>query len=329
LRWINLNEEQTDSKTSKCPHKNVRQERGYLVCQDCGLILEENMPSNKDKYKYIYSEKQRAYERNIRMSDARATQDPKIKQKYNKIKTLEKWFKDYKTSFYEQKKTIDLLKGYGIGLNIDDVKFQEIKERYLRYNRKHKKSYQNMVIIFLAIVWMEIKDTTNIRLEEFIEVCNELGHKINKKMLNNAMLKVLKAEDKWDTQTIGKEELEIKIKKKIKILFQKNLNDIPFENFKEYVNEKEALNKLKIHMLLLLDKILKKMPYTALHNQNYKAFTAGLIYYIAQLLNKDLRQIFTQNLIEKITKFSSTTIRKKYHYLIEIFGNPEGIRENL
>jgi transcription initiation factor TFIIIB Brf1 subunit/transcription initiation factor TFIIB len=324
-----LNEEQTNSEPSECPHKNIRRERGYLVCQDCGLILEENMPSNKENFKDFYSEKQRAYERKIKRGDSRAIQDPKIKQKYNKIKTLEKWFKDYKSSFYEQKKTIDLLKGYGIGLNIDQVKFQEIKDRYLKYNRNHKKSYQNMVIIFLAIVWMEIKDTTNVRLEEFIEVCNELGHKINKKMLSNAMLKVLKTEDRWDKQGVDKEELDMKIKRKVKILFQKNLNDIPWEDIREQMGEKDRFDKLKIHLLLLLDKVLTNLPYTELHNQNYKAFTAGLMYYIGQLLDKEFRSIFTQNLIEKVSNFSSTTIRKKYHHLIDILGEPSEIRMNL
>ena len=90
------------------------------------------------------------------MRNLKAIQNPKIKQKYDKIKIIDKWFKDYRTSFREQKKLIDLLKSYGIGFDIDQVEIQEIKKRYLGYIRKHKKSYQNMVIIFLAIFWFKI-----------------------------------------------------------------------------------------------------------------------------------------------------------------------------
>ena len=74
-------------------------------------------------------------------------------------------------------------------------------------------------------------------------------------------------------------------------------------------------------MQLLVDKYLEKIPYDNLRNLNYKAFTAGLIYYIGQSL--DNRKIFTQSLIEKTTQFSSTTIRKKYQVLKEILGNPK------
>ncbi|MEJ2248705.1 MAG: hypothetical protein P8Y97_03485 [Candidatus Lokiarchaeota archaeon] len=202
------------------------------------------------------------------------------------------------------------------------MKYSEIKDRYLKYNRIHRKTYQNMVIIFLAIVWMEIKDTTNVRIEEFIDAANQLGHKINKKMLNNAMLKILKTEKKWKEKSVSKNEIEKEIKEKIKILFQKNLNDIPFEEVKEYFNNKSEFNKIKIEMQLLADKLLDKIDYKYLQNLNYKAFTAGLIYYIGQTLNEKTDKIFIQSRIEDITKFSSTTIRKKYHMLIEILGDP-------
>jgi hypothetical protein len=179
-----------------------------------------------------------------------------------------------------------------------------------------------MVIIFLAIVWMEIKDTTNVRIEEFIEVANQLGHKINKKMLNNAMLKVLKSEKKWKDKSISKKELEKEIKNKVKILFQKNLNDIPFTEVQDFFNNKTEFNNTKIEMQLLANKFLKKIDYEYLKNQNYKAFTAGLIYYVGQALNEITNKAFIQSLIEKVTNFSSTTIRKKYHNLIEILGVP-------
>ncbi|MFO7795788.1 MAG: hypothetical protein R6W84_06515 [Promethearchaeia archaeon] len=311
-------------KMLECPHENVKREKGYLICQDCGLILHEyiNFERNGNHIDY-YDQSQQDYERRIRIRDSKAKQDPKVKRKYDKIKTIDKWFKDYETSFIEQKKTIDLLKGYDIGLNINQVKFQAIKDRYLHYLKNYKKSHENMVIIFLAIVWMEIKDTTNVRLEEYIDVCNELGHKINKKMLNDAILKIIKAENRKKDKSINKTELELQIKKKIKILFQKNINDIPYEQIKENFENKQQFDKLKIDMLLRLDKILKIIPYSQIKNLNYKAFTAGLLYYIAQTLDKEYKKIFIQSLIEKVTNFSSTTIRKKHHLLIKMLGDPE------
>jgi hypothetical protein len=76
-------------------------------------------------------------------------------------------------------------------------------------------------------------------------------------------------------------------------------------------------------MLLIADKLLMQIPYDKLKNLNYKAFTAGLIYYIGQSLEgKENRKIFTQSLIEETTKFSSTTIRKKFHILKDILGEP-------
>ncbi|MBY8983087.1 MAG: hypothetical protein KGD57_09070 [Candidatus Lokiarchaeota archaeon] len=313
-----------------CPHNNIGHDEGYNVCQDCGLVLNESIYFSNDSYSNeSFFQTQRDYERNIRIKDSKAIQNPKIKQKYDKIQIIDKWFKDSKTSFSEQKKTIELLKSYKIGLNIDQIKIQEIKDRYIRYNRKFKKSYQNMVIIFLAIVWMEIKDITNIRLEEYITISNELGHKINKKMLNNAMLKVLKSENQWKKKFIDTNELEEKIKRKIKILFQTNLNEIHFESIDEYIIDKEDFSKLKIEMQLILDKILRIIPYEKIKNLNYKAFTAGLIYFISQILKPEYKKIFIQSLIEDVTNFSSTTIRKKYHILIEILGEPQKFKNNI
>jgi len=314
------NNKKTKPENSLCPHKNVKQEGGHIVCHDCGLILEEKAFDKALPRNEFYTDSQRDYERRIRMNDLKALQDPKIREKYERIKTLEKWFRDYQSDFSEQKKTIELLKSHGIGLNIDSAKYQTIKDRYLRFNKYHRHTYQNMVIIFLAAVWMEIKDITNIRLEEFINVSRELAHKINKKMLNNAMLKIKRTEkmlkDKKDIMDLEKE-----IKARIKIVYQKDLNSIPFEAVKNSFLNKEEFVKLKIKMQLLADKILNKISYDQIQNFNYKAFTAGLIYYIGQTL--DNRKIFTQSLIEKYSKFSSTTIRKKYHTLKEILGEPE------
>ena len=311
-------------ESSSCPHLNVKKEGGELICQDCGLILEEKLASNNiESYGEFYSDSQRDYERRIRVSDSKALQDPIIREKYERIRTLEKWFRDYQSDFSEQKKTIELLKGHGIGLNIDNVKYREIKNRYLRFNKYHRHNYQNMVIIFLAIIWLEIKDTTNIRIEEFIDVSKELGHKINKKMLSNAMAKVKKTEKMLNKQK-DTAAIEKDIKNRVKIVFQKDINSIPFEEIKEFFLNKSEFEKTKIEMQLLADKILQIVPYSQIQNLNYKAFTAGLIYYIGQTLEN--RKIFTQNLIEKYSKFSSTTIRKKYHVLKDSLGNPQELK---
>ena len=311
-------------ENSKCPHKNVKQEGGELVCKDCGLILEEKLASEYlNSYGGYNSDSQRDYEKRIRTGDSKALQDPIIREKYERIKTLEKWFRDYQSDFTEQKKTIDLLKGHGIGLNIDNVRYRDIKDRYLRYNKYHRHNYQNMVIIFLAIIWLEIKDTTNIRIEEFIAVSKELGHKINKKMLSNAMAKVKRIEKMLEkkTDTSDTSMIEKEIKNRIKIVFQKDLNNIPYEEISEFIPSKSEFNRIKINMQLVADKILQLISYSHIQNLNYKAFTAGLIYYIGQSLEN--RKIFTQSLIEKYSKFSSTTIRKKYHVLNEILGDPQ------
>ena len=313
----------SDPEISACSHQNIKQDSGFIVCQDCGLIMEDNLAfedtvSSSD----YFTDSQRDYERRIRISDSKALQDPIIKEKYDRIKTLEKWFRDYESDFTEQKKTIELLKSHGIGLNIDSVKNREIKDRYLKYNKYHRHNYQNMVIIFLAIVWLEIKDTTNIRIEAFINVSRELGHKINKKMLNNAMLKVKRTENMLKEKK-SLSELEVEIKNRIKIVFQKDLNNIPYQKVQEFFPNKVTFEKTKIEMLLLVDKILNKISYSQIQNINYKAFTAGLIYYIGQTL--DNRKIFTQNLVEHTSKFSSTTIRKKYHELTDLLGDPQNI----
>ena len=308
-----------DSDSSICSHRNIKQDSGFMVCQDCGLIMEDKMAFEESiASSEFYANSQREYERNIRLSDSKALQDPIIKEKYDRIKTLEKWFRDYESDFTAQKKTIELLKSHGIGLNIDNVKYKEIKDIYLGFNKYHRHSYQNMVIIFLAIVWLKIKDTTNVRIEEFIKVSQQLGHKINKKMLNNAMLKIKRTQKMLKKDTIN---LEQEIKDRIKIVFQKDVNNVPLEKVQEHFQDKFQFEKLKIDMLLLADKVLNLIPYEMIQNLNYKAFTAGLIYYIGQTLEN--RKIFTQSLVEGATKFSSTTIRKKYHVLKEILGDPE------
>ncbi|MBD3253542.1 MAG: hypothetical protein GF383_00535 [Candidatus Lokiarchaeota archaeon] len=308
-----------DNKSiESCPHKNVKKDGPYLVCQDCGVVLEETFDFEDNKpFSSIYNDDQYNYERNIKLRDSKAKRDPKVKQKYDKIMVLERWFRDYETSFTEQKRTIQMLKGYNI--KIDDAKYMSIKKRYLKYNRKHRKSYQNMVIIFLAIVWMEIKNTTNIRVERFIEICEILGHKISKKMLASAMHKVRKTETYWN-KIKSVRELEKQIKERIKIVFQKDLNNASYEEVEEYIPTEESFEKMKIEMQLSLDRLLKKISYNDLQNLNYKAFTAGLLYYVGQTISN--RKIFTQNLVEEMSKFSSTTIRKKYHILIDILGEP-------
>jgi len=315
-------------ESSECKHDNMKQEGGFIVCRDCGLTMDENMAFEMGigvGGLYTFSESQRDYERRIKALDIKAKQDPKIAHKYKKIRTLEKWYRDYRSSFNQQRKTIDLLKSYDVGLNIDQVRYKEIRNRYMKFNKKHRKTYQNMVIIFLAIVWLEIKDTTNTRIERFIKGCNELGHKINKKMLNNAMLKIKNTEHNWKKMK-KTSDIEIEIKEKIKVLFQKDLNNIPYEDVKECFETQEDYDKLKIEMQLLAADFLNKISYKNLKNLNYKAFTAGLIYYIGQTLEKEKRKIFTQSVIEEATNFSSTTIRKKYSILKQTLGDPKATR---
>ena len=313
-----------DSKKDRdCKHKNVRQEGGFFVCQDCGLIEKDQIAFERTPASVFFSDSQLEYERKIRVGDSRAIQDPETKKRYEQIKTLNKWFQDSQSNFTEQKKTISMLKGYGIGLNIDKSKYIEIKDKYLRYNKYHRQTYENMVIIFLAIIWMEIKETTNVRIEDFIQASKDLGHKINKKMLNNAMAKV-KRTDKRLKGYKNAENLEQEIKNKIKILFQKDLNNIKYERVSQHFAKELDYNKLKLEMELLADKILSIIPYDKIQNLNYKAFTAGLIYYIGQTL--DNRKIFTQSIVEQTSRFSSTTIRNKYHVLIDILGDPQEFR---
>jgi len=297
----------------------VKQEGGYFVCQDCGLIDIDQIAFDKAPLLDFYSESQLDYERKIRIGDSRAIQDPKTKARFEQIKTLSKWFKDSQSSFTEQKKTISMLKSFGIGLNIDNAKYNEIKDKYIRYNKYHRQTYENMVIIFLAIIWMEIKETTNVRIENYIKASKELGHKINKKMLNNAMLKVKRTDKRLKGYT-NLVNLEENIKNKIKILFQKDLNNINFELVKQHFSSESDYTKLKLSMQILTAKILQKITYEQIQNLNYKAFTAGLIYYIGQTL--DNHKIFTQSIVEQTSRFSSTTIRKKFHILIDILGDP-------
>ncbi|TET59013.1 MAG: TFIIB-type zinc ribbon-containing protein [Promethearchaeota archaeon] len=313
-----------DSEVAACSHKNIKKDSGFFVCQDCGLIMEESLAFEETvPTRDFFIDSQRDYERKIRVSNSKALQDPVIKEKYDRIKTLEKWFRDYESDFAEQKKTIELLKSHGIGLNINNVRYKEIKDRYLKYNKYHRHNYQNMVIIFLAIVWMEIKDTTNIRIEEFIKVSKELGHKVNKKMITNAMLKVKRTENmlKSKKSTL---DIEKEIKSRIKLVFQKDLNNIPYKKVQEFFKDKVEYEKIKVGMLLLADRILKKISYSQIQSLNYKAFTAGLIYYVGQTLEN--RKIFTQSLIESVSKFSSTTIRKRYHVLKNLLGDPQALK---
>jgi len=314
-------EKQHDTDSAICTHQNLIQDGPFIVCQDCGLIVDEVPEFETSSSSGYYSDNQLIYERKIRSSDSKAIQDPAIKQKYEKLKNLNIWFRDYHTSFTEQKKTIELLKSYGIGLNIDNIKYKTIKDSYLKYNKYHRETYQNMIIIFLALVWMEIKNETNVRIEEFIRVSRELGHKINKKMLNNAMEKILRTEVRLNKKKLKTpQELETEIKEQIKILIQKDINHIPFELIKDNFQDKNEFEKLKIDMQLIANKILKRISYSFLQNLNYKAFAAGLIYYIGQTLENP--KIFTQSLIEQTSRFSSTTIRKKFHILKEILGDP-------
>ena len=64
------------SENSKCEHQNIEQDGGYLVCKDCGLILDERIDFETPSSNKIYSDSQIDYERRIRLEDSKATQDP-------------------------------------------------------------------------------------------------------------------------------------------------------------------------------------------------------------------------------------------------------------
>ena len=118
-------------------------------------------------------------------------------------------------------------------------------------------------------------------------------------------------------------QLEVAIKEKVKLLLEKDLNYIPFEEHTEIIPDHEKFDQLKMSLLILANELLEKIPYENIQSLNYKAFTAGLIYFLGQTLDSEKRKLFTQSIIESATTFSSTTIRKKYHILREILGDPK------
>ena len=67
-------------KTSECSHDNVQEDGGYLVCQECGMVIEDKMAFERPITSNDYSESQRDYERKIKIRDSKAKQDPKIKE---------------------------------------------------------------------------------------------------------------------------------------------------------------------------------------------------------------------------------------------------------
>jgi len=326
-----------DHDSSSCSHKNLMRNRGYIVCKDCGLTLGEDISILKDNLPYSIEleNRQRIYEGRIQKLDKAALQNPIVKQKYAKIKKLGKWYKDSKTSFARQKNEIDLIKGYNI--RIDSHQFESIKRKYLSYLKNFKQPFQNMVLIFLAIIWDEIKDTTNIRIDRYIEICIELGHKINKKMLNNALIKVgtIKLKKKKEKDEVLKsikiekkklkQELEQKLKEQIKFLFNREINKLQYEQVSKYVESKEGFENIKIQMQLLAYKVLKLIPYKMINSVNIKAFVSGFIYYIAQI--SPFKNIFTQKIIadEGVSDFSATTIRKQFNYIKGFLGEPTQI----
>jgi len=142
---------------------------------------------------------------------------------------------------------------------------------------------------------------------------------------NNAIEKVKRTKKKKSVTDTS--QIEKAIKDKIKILLDKDLNNIPFDKHPENIPNREKFDQLKMSMLLLASDLLEKISYENIQSLNYKAFTAGLIYFLGQTLIKDKRKIFTQSIIEEATTFSSTTIRKRYHILKEILGDPKLYRK--
>ena len=77
-------------KDTDCQHKNLRQEGGFFVCQDCGLIEKDQIAFEKIPAPAFYSDSQIEYERKIRVNDSKAIQDPETRKRYEQIKTLSK-----------------------------------------------------------------------------------------------------------------------------------------------------------------------------------------------------------------------------------------------
>ena len=59
-----------NSETSICTHQNLMQDGPYIVCKDCGLIVDEGLEFETSSSASFYSDSQQAYERKIRVSDA-------------------------------------------------------------------------------------------------------------------------------------------------------------------------------------------------------------------------------------------------------------------
>jgi len=89
------------------------------------------------------------------------------------------------------------------------------------------------------------------------------------------MLKIKRTENmlKQDFNNLQEE-----IKDRIRIVFQKDLNNIPYEKVKEHFAYKSQFEIMKINMLLLADKILTIISNKHIKNHNYKAFTALGLY---------------------------------------------------
>ena len=78
----------SSAKESECEHKNLRQEGGFFVCQDCGLTEKDQIAFEKTPIQEFYSDSQLEYERKIRISDSKAIQNPVTRRRYEQINTL-------------------------------------------------------------------------------------------------------------------------------------------------------------------------------------------------------------------------------------------------
>ena len=89
-----------------CSHKNIKQEGGFFVCQDCGLIEKDQIAFERTPIPEFYSNSQLEYERKIRVSDSKAIQDPETRRRYEQIKTLNKWLEEESAQTLDHAKVI-------------------------------------------------------------------------------------------------------------------------------------------------------------------------------------------------------------------------------
>ena len=67
-KFVRSNKKEFKEDT-ECQHKNLRQEGGFFVCPDCGLIDKNQITFEQSPAPDFYSDSQLEYERKIRVND--------------------------------------------------------------------------------------------------------------------------------------------------------------------------------------------------------------------------------------------------------------------